>query len=86
LIILSIWIIVFALTRFVSLASIFASFSLPFAAWAVGESWTIVLVTAGLAALAIYKHKANIQRLINGTESRITLKTQSSSDASKPTL
>jgi glycerol-3-phosphate acyltransferase PlsY len=84
LIILTIWIVVFAFTRYVSLASISASFSLPFAAWAVGESRTIVLVTAGLAALAIYKHKANIRRLINGTESRIAMKTPSSSDATKP--
>ena len=30
-------------------------------------------VTAALAALAIYKHKANIQRLRNGTESRLQL-------------
>ena len=86
LIILGIWIIVFALTRYVSLASISASFSLPFAAWAVGESRTIILVTAALAALAIYKHRANIKRLINGTESKIALRTPSSSDAPKPTL
>jgi acyl phosphate:glycerol-3-phosphate acyltransferase len=86
LIILSIWIIVFAFTRYVSLASISASFSLPFAAWVVGESRTIVLVTAGLAALAIYKHKANIKRLINGTESRIAMKRPSASEAPKPTL
>ena len=44
---------------------------MPFAAWAFGESRTIILVTAALAALAIYKHKANIQRLLNGTENRI---------------
>jgi acyl phosphate:glycerol-3-phosphate acyltransferase len=85
LIILTVWIVVFAFTRYVSLASICASFSLPFAAWAVGESWTIRLVTAGLAALAIYKHKANIKRLINGTESKIAMKTPSSSDSPKPT-
>ncbi len=85
LIILTIWILVFAFTRYVSLASIAASFSLPFAAWAVGISRTIVLVTAGLAALAIYKHKANIKRLINGTESKIAMKTPSS-DAPKSKL
>ena len=85
LIILTIWILVFAFTRYVSLASIAASLSLPFAAWAVGISRTIVLVTAGLAALAIYKHKANIKRLINGTESKIAMKTPSS-DAPKSKL
>ena len=84
LIILSIWIVVFALTRYVSLASIGASFALPFAAWAVDGSTNIIVVTAVLGALAIYKHKANIQRLIKGTEHRMTFKKPSPSDALKP--
>jgi glycerol-3-phosphate acyltransferase PlsY len=83
LIILGIWIVVFALTRYVSLASISASFALPFAAWRVHESTNIIIVTAALGALAIYKHKANIQRLIKGTESRIDFKKPSPSNAPK---
>ncbi len=74
LIILAVWIVVFALTRYVSLASICASFTLPFAAWFTGESQTMVIVTAFMAALAIYKHRTNIQRLIQGTEHRISIK------------
>lgn len=85
LVVLAIWIIIFALSRYVSLASIVAALSLPFAAWAFGETRTIILVTAALAALAIYKHKANIQRLINGTENRIGAKKGSSAEAPKPT-
>jgi glycerol-3-phosphate acyltransferase PlsY len=85
LIILSIWIVVFGFSRYVSLASISASFALPFAAWFVGSSSTIVLVTAALGALAIYKHKANIQRLLKGTENRIDFRKPSASDAPKPT-
>ena len=50
-----------------------------------GKARTIILVTAALAALAIYKHKANIQRLINGTENRIGAKKPLPSDAPKPT-
>jgi glycerol-3-phosphate acyltransferase PlsY len=97
LIILGVWIIVFALSRYVSLASISAAFTLPFAVWLVGElrhetqderdaTRTIILITAGLAVLAIYKHKANIKRLINGTESKIAMKRPSASEAPKPTL
>jgi acyl phosphate:glycerol-3-phosphate acyltransferase len=71
LIILGVWIVVFALSRYVSLASICAAVMLPFAAWLRAESRTIVLVLAVLAALAIYKHKSNIKRLLNGTENRI---------------
>ncbi len=74
LIILGVWIIVLALTRYVSLASICASAALPLAAWATRESSTMILVTAAMGALAIYKHKANIQRLIAGTETRLAAK------------
>ena len=74
LIILSLWILVFALTRYVSLASIAASFSLPFATWLMGGSPTLIVVTAALAVLAIGKHKANIERLLSGTESRLGVK------------
>ena len=65
------WLVIFALTRYVSLASICAAFALPFAAWVTGASATMICIVAALGALAIYKHKTNIQRLINGTENRI---------------
>ena len=85
-IILGVWIIVFALTRYVSLASILASFTLPFATWVVGKGSTLIIVTAALAALAIYRHKGNIRRLVDGTENRIRFKRASASDAMKPTI
>lgn len=74
LVILGVWIIVFALTRYVSLASICASVTLPFATWVLVNTTLLVLVTAALAVLAVYKHKANIQRLLKGNESRISFK------------
>jgi acyl phosphate:glycerol-3-phosphate acyltransferase len=70
-IVLAIWILVFALTRYVSLASICGAFALPFATWLTGRSGTLIVITAAMGALAIYKHKANIERLLNGTENRI---------------
>jgi len=82
-VILSIWIVVFALTRYVSLASICASFALPFAAWLTQQSWRMVIVTGVMGALAIYKHKANIQRLLNGTENRIDAKKPLPAEAPK---
>jgi glycerol-3-phosphate acyltransferase PlsY len=69
-IILGTWILVFAVTRYVSLASIAAAIVLPFAVWLTGRSTTMIVVTAVLAALAVFKHKANIIRLLNGTENR----------------
>jgi acyl phosphate:glycerol-3-phosphate acyltransferase len=85
LIVLGVWIVVFAFSRYVSLASIGAAVVLPIAAWVFGESRTLIVVTGALAALAIYKHKANIQRLLNGTENRIGAKKGSSAGAPKPT-
>src|SRR5258708_30362762 len=67
-IILGLWIVVFALTRYVSLASICASAALPVAAWLTGESTTMIIVTSVLAMSGIYKHKPNIQRLPKGTQ------------------
>lgn len=70
-VILTVWVIVLALTRYVSLASICGSFSLPFATWAIYRHGTLTVITAAMAALAIYKHKGNIQRLLQGTENRL---------------
>ena len=70
-IILGLWILFFALTRYVSVGSLVASFTLPFATWFTTKNWTLTLVTGAMGALAIFKHKANIQRLLNGTENRI---------------
>jgi glycerol-3-phosphate acyltransferase PlsY len=69
-IILTVWVIIVALTRYVSLASISASVTLPFATWLTGKSVTLVAVTGALGALAVYKHRTNIQRLLSGTETR----------------
>jgi glycerol-3-phosphate acyltransferase PlsY len=77
--ILGIWIVVLGLTRYVSLASIIASAALPFATWLAKGSVTMVCITAVMAVLAIYKHKANIQRLLNGSENRLALKKSASS-------
>lgn len=72
---LAVWLAVFAAGRYVSLASIAAAISLPVATWLSGRSTTFIVVTAALGALAICKHKDNIKRLLNGTESRFGAKT-----------
>ena len=65
------WILVFALSRYVSLASVLAAAVLPWAVRLSGQSRTMLALAVILSALAIYKHKANIQRLLAGTESRL---------------
>ncbi len=62
---------VFAASRYVSLASIVAAVALPLAVWLTGNGGLLIGVSTALGALAIYKHKANIERLLAGTENRI---------------
>ena len=71
LIILAIFVIVFFSTRYVSLGSISAAFALPFATWVTTGNVGLTVVTGLLGALAILKHRKNIQRLLAGTENRI---------------
>ena len=68
------WIVLFVATRYVSLASITAAAVLPVAVWLTKDSVLLGIVTTILCSLAIYKHKANIQRLLAGTENRISFK------------
>jgi acyl phosphate:glycerol-3-phosphate acyltransferase len=68
---LGVWLLILAASRYVSLASISAGAALPFAVWFCGGSPTLIAVAGLLGALAIYKHKSNIQRLLAGTEPRL---------------
>jgi len=70
-----VWLVVFLAARFVSLASIVAAASLGVSTWWLyypqKPAWFSLALTA-LAGLAILKHRANIGRLLNGTESRFS--------------
>lgn len=68
---LATWLVVFAASRYVSLASIVAAVALPIAVWLTGNGALLIGISAVLGALAIYKHKANIERLLAGTENRL---------------
>ncbi|HNU99657.1 MAG: glycerol-3-phosphate 1-O-acyltransferase PlsY [Verrucomicrobia bacterium] len=67
---LLVWVLAFLVSGYVSLASVVAAFALPFIVWLTGGSATLIAVAAVLGALAIYKHRSNIQRLRAGTEHR----------------
>ncbi len=71
---LSVWLVVLTLSRYVSLASIVAALCLPFAAWGVGRSGSMIGVAAVIGVLVIYKHKNNIRRLLAGAENRFGVK------------
>lgn len=68
---LVVFILAILLTRFVSVGSIAAAIALPAAVWIMQpQNYFLGIVTTALGAMAIYKHKSNIQRLLAGTENR----------------
>ncbi|MHB1242097.1 MAG: glycerol-3-phosphate 1-O-acyltransferase PlsY [Gaiellaceae bacterium] len=71
---LGIWIVVFLLSRYASLASISAALSLPFIGLALGEPWPVIAFAAIAAVAVVVLHRANIARLRAGTESRFRLR------------
>jgi acyl phosphate:glycerol-3-phosphate acyltransferase len=70
----AIWIVVFALSRYASLASMAGAVALPFAALGLGEPWPVVVFVAAAAAGVLLLHRANIARLRAGTENRFSLR------------
>ena len=70
---LGIWIALFLLLRYASVASILAAASLPVLAWAFGEPWPVIVFGAAAAVAVLLLHKANLRRLRAGTESRFSL-------------
>jgi glycerol-3-phosphate acyltransferase PlsY len=69
-----VWIIVFLLTRYASLASIVASVTLPLFALLFGASAPVLVFTVAAAVAVALLHRANIERLRAGTENRIQLR------------
>lgn len=65
------WVTVLRLTGYMSLASLTAAIAFPFAAAVMGpdDPYTLVLAIV-LAAVIVFTHRANIQRLLRGTEAR----------------
>lgn len=81
---LLVFVIIVAITRYVSLGSIILMIQMwtmylifvlrdPETLYHLGQSYVVesIIVLGSLAVLAIYKHKANIVRLIHGEESKL---------------
>jgi len=64
--------IIFVLTRYVSAGSLAGAVVLPLSSWLLREhpSFSVFATLAGL--LIVYTHRANIKRLLNGTENKIS--------------
>jgi len=64
------WVLVLMATRYVSLASIAAAFILPVMVWWRSGSLIYLGTISIISVMALYKHRSNVQRLLNGTENR----------------
>ncbi|WP_284734820.1 glycerol-3-phosphate 1-O-acyltransferase PlsY [Sphingosinicella terrae] len=65
-----VWILMLLATRYSSVAGMSAAVAAPVAAWLLGRA-DLAPLLAGLAALVIWKHRANVRRLAAGTEPRV---------------
>jgi glycerol-3-phosphate acyltransferase PlsY len=66
----AVWLAVFYATRYVSLASILAALSLPLLAVLLGSGPAAVWVTSVVALFVVVRHRANVRRLLGGTEKK----------------
>ena len=77
---LGVFLVILFVGRMVSLSSICAAASLPFFVWYFKETGIytpiFTIFTTIIALFVIYKHKSNISRIIKGTESKLTLKSE----------
>ena len=70
----AVWLITFVLSRYVSLGSVIAAVAVPAASWLRGNPLPFSIVATALGAFVIFRHRANIKRLLAGTEPRFAKK------------
>ncbi|MBC8010494.1 MAG: glycerol-3-phosphate 1-O-acyltransferase PlsY [Burkholderiales bacterium] len=69
------WIATFYASRYVSLASIVSAVVLPLSAWLVpGVPCAFAILATVVCSFVILRHRANIARLLNGTENKFAKK------------
>jgi glycerol-3-phosphate acyltransferase PlsY len=76
---LFVWSVVTRASGYVSLGSVVSAVALPAALVVVewghlAENWHLLAATAAVAAIVVVRHRGNIKRLLDGTESRMSFK------------
>ena len=80
---LILWVVLFLITRYVSVASIAAAVALPVFAFVfrlagigsvAAKSIPVLIFFCAIAAVTVYRHRSNIKRLLDGTENRFEKK------------
>jgi acyl phosphate:glycerol-3-phosphate acyltransferase len=70
----AVWIAVFLVTRYASVASMAAAATLPLFALLYGATWPVLAFTSGAAVTIVVLHRTNIARLLRGQEHRMSLR------------
>lgn len=68
-----IWLVVALLTRYSSFAALIAAVAAPLLIMLISPQLTYIALAGIIAGLLIWRHRDNINRLLNGTESKIDL-------------
>jgi glycerol-3-phosphate acyltransferase PlsY len=71
---IAVWLVVFLLTRYASLASIATALGLAVFVVLFDYSWPVVAFGIAGAGAVIFMHRQNIRRLLGGTEHRFELR------------
>jgi acyl phosphate:glycerol-3-phosphate acyltransferase len=74
-----VWLLVFGLTRYASVASIVSALTLPLWAWLIGYPWPVIAFAGIAGAAVLVLHRANIKRLVRGEEPRFVRPTRAAS-------
>ena len=78
---LLVWLVVFVLSRYASLASLTTAVAMPVLCLVLGEPWPTVIFATTAALAVIVLHRQNIRRLLHGTESRFSRGTRSATSS-----
>ena len=79
------WIIIAAFTRYSSLAALVAAVFAPFYQVLIWGSGAVAMAVFLMGALLVWRHSANIQKLLKGTESKLGQKAAGAAPAAKGT-
>lgn len=75
-----VWLVVFGLTRYASVASILSALTLPLWAWLVGYPWPVIVFAGVAGGAVLVLHRANLGRLLRGEEPRFARKSRPALD------
>jgi glycerol-3-phosphate acyltransferase PlsY len=76
----AVWLVVFGLTRYASVASILSALTLPLWAWLVGYPWPVIVFAGVAGGAVLVLHRANLRRLVHGEEPRFVRKSRPALD------